>query len=89
MEKYQNYPSIKNIKEKCENINFSFTSFSLQDIEKQLNKLDSKKVPRYTYKNNTLSYVKNGVNLTNFLSNLKLADITSLYENDLQNKKYN
>ena len=34
IEKYQNYPSIRKIKEKWKNINASYTSFSLQDTEK-------------------------------------------------------
>ena len=43
MEKYQNYLSITKIKEKLQNINLSYTSFSLEHTEKPMNKLDPTK----------------------------------------------
>ena len=99
--KYQNYPSIKTILEKC-NFSFSFKTVSLTDIEKEMKSLNTNKashssdIPTEILKQNVdffspfiLDYVNKSISSSTFPSALKLADITQVYKKDFRYQKIN
>ena len=100
--KYQNHPSITAIKKMHLLNKFLFKNASISDIKKELQNLDTSKatqksdLPTKIIKENSsilapflLDSVNSFIDLSNFLQNLKFANITSAYKKNSRNNKTN
>ena len=100
--KYQGHPSTLAVKEKYKDLNFSFSSISLSNLQNELNSLDSSKsvheidIPTIVLKANMdilspflLNYFNNLVDSLSFQSYLKLANLTLVHKKDSRNDKKN
>ena len=104
VEKFRNHPSIFAIKENVPNSEFHFKNITLDDIRKEISKLDSAK--NGTFKNIPTKHLKGASEICNeyllqiwneeiikngtFPEKLKLADITPIFkkEDTTQAKNY-
>ena len=95
MHKYQRHPGILAIKAKYKDLNFSFSSVNLCNLQNELTSLDSRKsvhetdIPTKVLKEKMvifspflLSYFHNIIDSSSFSNHLKLANITPVYKKD-------
>ena len=100
--KYCNHPSIQLINENITKGCFSFEKVTLNDVTKQVESIDSKKAsmsssipPKFLKENSDIcceplkQIINNGIEHSNFDSELKLADLTPIHKCDDTTDKKN
>ena len=98
--KYQRHPSIFGLKENYKDLNFSFSSLSISNLQHELERLVSSKLVRETnisekvMKENMdifspflLNYFNNIIDSSSFPNHLKLTNITPVHNKYSQNDK--
>ena len=95
LRKYEVHPSVLRIKETVSHSTFSFTEVGLTEVGEELENLNPKKAntyknipPRFLKENSDicsssiLRIVNNGINVSHFPDELKLADVTPVFKKE-------